>query len=248
MHGPPHHTGPPTPGYEGVPGGIPNHMIPFAPFSPGLTMSPGAFWGRPGPGHNPYAAVGAPVHLQHTPYGIHPVAGSPVGIREDPGGYFPPVPPQDYFPFVQPSSSRLANEIMPDGGSHGTNSKDTTPGSDVEQGGNPEEDVDAEIVSGAMDKLKLNGNGAHPRVLGSTTVEFDGRGHTHRSAHEANGALHRSGSDPVQTLMEKSSYGQTPPLQIGGQPRRASFAKVVSEGASPVQREAIAIDLGLRLS
>jgi len=72
-------------------------------------MSPGAFWGRPGAGVNPYAAVGAPVHIppqwvQH---------GSP--LREDPGGYFPPVPPQEYFPFVPPSSSGLVNEVVPDG-------------------------------------------------------------------------------------------------------------------------------------
>lgn len=72
-------------------------------------MSPGAFWGRPGAGVNPYAAVGAPIHVQHQ-WVQH---GSP--LREDAGGYFPPVPPQEYFPFVPPSSSGLANEVVPDG-------------------------------------------------------------------------------------------------------------------------------------
>lgn len=72
-------------------------------------MSPGAFWGRPGAGVNPYAAVGAPIHVQ--PQWIQ--HGSP--LREDGGGYFPPVPPQEYFPFVPPSSSGLANEVVPDG-------------------------------------------------------------------------------------------------------------------------------------
>ena len=72
-------------------------------------MSPGAFWGRPGAGVNPYAAVGAPVHIQQQ-WIQH---GSP--LREDPGGYFPPVPPQEYFPVVPPSSSGLANEVVPDG-------------------------------------------------------------------------------------------------------------------------------------
>ena len=72
-------------------------------------MSPGAFWGRPGAGVNPYAAVGAPIHMQQQ-WLQH---GSP--LREDPGGYFPPVPSQDYFPFVPPSSSGLANEVVPDG-------------------------------------------------------------------------------------------------------------------------------------
>ena len=56
---------------------------------------------------NPYAAVGAPVHMQHQ-WVQH---GSP--LREDTGGYFPPVP-QEYFPFVPPSSSGLANEVMLD--------------------------------------------------------------------------------------------------------------------------------------
>ena len=72
-------------------------------------MSPGAFWGRPGAGVNPYAAVGAPIHIQQQ--WVQHV--SP--LREDNGGYFPPVPSQEYFPFVPPSSSGLANEVVPDG-------------------------------------------------------------------------------------------------------------------------------------
>ena len=88
---------------------VPHVLTPYTPFSPGVTMSPGAFWGRPGAGVNPYAAVGAPVHVQHQ-WVQH---GSP--LREDAGGYFPPVPPQEYFPFVPPSSSGLANEVVPDG-------------------------------------------------------------------------------------------------------------------------------------
>jgi hypothetical protein len=87
---------------------VPHILTPYTPFSPGVTMSPGAFWGRPGAGVNPYAAVGAPTHMQQQ-WVQH---GSP--LREDPGGYFPPVPPQEYFPFVPPSSSGLANEVVPD--------------------------------------------------------------------------------------------------------------------------------------
>ncbi|KAI0641521.1 hypothetical protein C8Q79DRAFT_316144 [Trametes meyenii] len=50
-------------------------MTPFAPFSPGVAMSPGmspgAFWGRPGTGANPFInpAVGAPVRPGHAYYG-----------------------------------------------------------------------------------------------------------------------------------------------------------------------------------
>ena len=112
----------PSPGVHGGPqlgnpnrldstqtGNVPHILTPYTPFSPGVTMSPGTFWGRPGAGVNPYAAVGAPIHVQH-PWIQH---GSP--LREDTGGYFPPVPPQEYFPFVPPSSSGLANEVVPDG-------------------------------------------------------------------------------------------------------------------------------------
>ncbi|KAI0728484.1 hypothetical protein C8Q72DRAFT_779692 [Fomitopsis betulina] len=96
---------------------MPHHvMTPFAPFSPGMTMSPGAFWGRPGSGAvNPFInpAVGAPVH------GSPGYFWPPQAASADEQGYFPPVPPQpqpeeSYFPSVPPSASRpsgLANEL-----------------------------------------------------------------------------------------------------------------------------------------
>lgn len=101
----------------------PAHRM-FGPFSPGMTMSPGAFWGRPGPGHagNPYLnpAVGSPVLMHQSG-----VPGSPGGFftmqaqPEEPSGYFPPVaagrpPDTGYFPPV-PVSSGLAHEISRDG-------------------------------------------------------------------------------------------------------------------------------------
>jgi hypothetical protein len=110
VHGGPQLGNPPPNRPDGPQmGNIPHILTPYTPFSPGVTMSPGAFWGRPGAGVNPYAAVGAPIHIQHQ-WVQH---GSP--LREDGGGYFPPVPPQEYFPFVSPSSSGLANEVVPDG-------------------------------------------------------------------------------------------------------------------------------------
>ena len=110
VHGGPQLGNPPINRPDGPQtGNVPHILTPYTQFSPGVTMSPGAFWGRPGAGVNPYAAVGAPVHMQHQ-WVQH---GSP--LREDPGGYFPPVPPQEYFPFVPPSSSGLANEVVPDG-------------------------------------------------------------------------------------------------------------------------------------
>ncbi|KIP06458.1 hypothetical protein PHLGIDRAFT_459263 [Phlebiopsis gigantea 11061_1 CR5-6] len=91
-------------------------LSPYTPFSPGVAISPGAFWGRPGSGPNPYInpAVGAPVH----------------------SGYFPPVSPhaqapeEGYFPpFVSSNStsrpSGLANEIQIDQSSVGGSTEDT---------------------------------------------------------------------------------------------------------------------------
>ncbi|OJT08221.1 hypothetical protein TRAPUB_893 [Trametes pubescens] len=87
-------------------------MTPFSPFSPGVTMSPGAFWGRPGSGANPFinAAVGAPVRPGQTYYTAYPQqmqqqpqqqqqpepdqqSQSQAGEQEGrpPDGYFPPV-------------------------------------------------------------------------------------------------------------------------------------------------------------
>ncbi|PCH35080.1 hypothetical protein WOLCODRAFT_27624 [Wolfiporia cocos MD-104 SS10] len=130
-------------------------MSPFTPFSPGVTMSPGAFWGHPGSGAvNPLInpAVGAPVH-----------AGSPGGYywpraSEESQGYFPPVPvsmamaqgnaqaaapgQEGYFPVVPsggggPMStgttrpSGLANELRR-GDSHGSQ-EGTSVGGDVDE-------------------------------------------------------------------------------------------------------------------
>ncbi|KAJ4495821.1 hypothetical protein C8J55DRAFT_4422 [Lentinula edodes] len=106
-----------------IPGHRPSfgHPHPLAhqltPFSPGLAMSPGTFWGRPGAGPNPYInpAVGAPVHVvQGSPGGFffHPQrspglpgsVGAEMGSRggTEPGGYFDNVTlGQGYFPPIQ---------------------------------------------------------------------------------------------------------------------------------------------------
>ena len=94
-------------------------------FSPGVAMSPGAFWGRPGGGVNPFInpAVGAPVHGSPSGFfnmNIHPV--SPGANMEEPAGYFPPVQESGYFPPM--ASSNLENEIMRD-----KSGDDDTPGS-----------------------------------------------------------------------------------------------------------------------
>lgn len=88
----------------------PQLYSPYTPFSPGVTMSPGAFWGRPGTGGNPYInpAVGAPVHPHsagpmtphhmQTPHG--PIPPPFYAMRQpsmsEEAGYFPPVPSVQY--------------------------------------------------------------------------------------------------------------------------------------------------------
>ncbi|CDO76457.1 hypothetical protein BN946_scf184600.g6 [Trametes cinnabarina] len=105
-------------------------MTPFSPFSPGVTMSPGAFWGRPGTGANPYInpAVGAPVRPgyyaayaqeQQQQQQQQQQQGHGEQERRPPDGYFPPVAvsmamaqggavardePAGYFPWVPPAS------------------------------------------------------------------------------------------------------------------------------------------------
>lgn len=133
---------------------MPQILTPYTPFSPGVTMSPGAFWGRPGAGVNPYAAVGAPTHMQ--PQWVQ----HPSPMREDPGGYFPPVPPQEYFPFVPPSSSGLANEVVPDGES---SAGDTDVG--VRESGRP-----GLNQSGSKDELRILTRTDLPRQESSDSI------------------------------------------------------------------------------
>lgn len=108
---------------------LPQHV--FQQFTPGVVMSPGAFYGRPGNGSNGRAsylnpAVGSPV-LIHPPYPFsHPGSqpGSPAtfhGYGEESNGYFPPLTgafqsQESYFPPINTfGSSSLANEIMREG-------------------------------------------------------------------------------------------------------------------------------------
>lgn len=94
-------------------------LSPYAPFSPGVAMSPGAFWGRPGSAANPYInpAVGAPVHSYFPPVPSQTPRGA--GGEEE---YFPP-----FIPAAASTSrpSSLAHEIQPDQASTaGTSTED----------------------------------------------------------------------------------------------------------------------------
>ena len=78
-------------GSPGSPSGMPHpHSHILSPFSPGATMSPGSFWGRPG-GANPFLnpTVGAPVRTDVDP----PGPGHDATSGSEDTGYFPPMPP-----------------------------------------------------------------------------------------------------------------------------------------------------------
>ncbi|RPD54895.1 hypothetical protein L227DRAFT_334303 [Lentinus tigrinus ALCF2SS1-6] len=113
-----------------MPAHMQQHVMAYTPFSPGVTMSPGAFWGRPGSGANPFInpAVGAPVRSgpyygyaqpqqqQHQQHQQHQQQqqdqqGRQQGASEQqegrpPDGYFPPVPVS--MAMVQGSTSAVA--------------------------------------------------------------------------------------------------------------------------------------------
>ncbi|KAF9788638.1 hypothetical protein BJ322DRAFT_1050218 [Thelephora terrestris] len=228
VHGGPQLGNPPTNRQDGPQmGNIPHILTPYTPFSPGVTMSPGALWGRPGAGVNPYAAVGAPTHVQHQ-WVQH---GSP--LREEAGGYFPPVVPQEYFPFVPPSSSGLANEVVPDGESsagdtdasvkESDGSESTQPGSEgqlpqlirtegssqrssdsfLRTEASPKQDSDPRIVTNSLENLTI---GCTKRAWTSDSkldslVESETRGRTQASLPvELDGMSRSGGGDPLNSL------------------------------------------------
>ncbi|KAG6831852.1 hypothetical protein H0H87_003651 [Tephrocybe sp. NHM501043] len=150
---PPHHPSPfgltplSPPGSATVPtfaASAAAHYTPLSNFSPGVTMSPGAFWGRPG-GPNPLInpAVGAPVHASEpTGYfdGVwHPNSSGAVGGGGSGSG----------------SGSQLANEILKNGDRDGGEVLDGASGlgrkEDGEDGGGRDADGEDKQANGDGD-------------------------------------------------------------------------------------------------
>lgn len=146
-------------------------------FSPGVTMSPGGFWGRP-----VNAAVGAPVagksnsgNTTTTNSNSNPNNANGNGGAAGEGevaDYFPPVQylqqtDGDYFPVLPPGpgGSRLANEILTGGGSR--------PGTGVGDGGSSSQ---SPVSSGVGEGV----NGIEGRMaafsLGSGSISGSGSG------------------------------------------------------------------------
>ncbi|THH13424.1 hypothetical protein EW146_g6792 [Bondarzewia mesenterica] len=221
---------------------VPTH----AAFSPGIAMSPGAFWGRPGGAGNPFinAAVGAPVRGQDV------VADEERRERraEEDVGYFPPVREESYFSYVPASGSRLANEILRNGveataseaSGSGTGSSSVGTGSARERDGvsGVVEQMGALQVDGGDDDVFWSGRPMHNQSgSGQRTQSALGR------APSLPGQMHRTGSDPVQHQRGESGEQrgkeaeERPTTGSGTGPatgdwgeRRASFAEVVDGG------------------
>ncbi|KAI1794342.1 hypothetical protein LXA43DRAFT_996669 [Ganoderma leucocontextum] len=173
-------------------------MASYTPFSPGVTMSPGAMWGRPGSGANPFinSAVGAPVHPGQ--YYTHGYAQQqqPQSQPEQDGGYFPPMTreePAGYFPWIPPQSD-------------GQTQAQTQRSSGLAR----------EILRERDDSTALtNGSGPHQ--------DEDSPGDMHADSEDASGcvairaqACARGGLD-VETFVDDSAVGAAGTLTVNGQ-------------------------------
>ena len=184
-------------------------MASYTPFSPGVTMSPGAMLGRPGSGANPFInpAVGAPVHPgQYYSHGYAQHQQPQPQRRsqgEQDGGYFPPMTreePGDYFQWVPPSqgegqtqtqmqrSSGLANEIL------------------------RERDDGAALTNGSGNGNRADGRsgGVHPDSAESGTGSV-----ASPKAQVRAQACARGGVD-VETFVDDSAVGMAGTLDVNG--------------------------------
>jgi len=95
---------PSMPSFQFMPGPptLSQYSHPSVAFSPASTMSPGAFWGRPGGNPLTNAAVGAPVTKGQSGEEIDYFSGASTDASEG-EGYFPPLPQ---------SGSALSKEIL----------------------------------------------------------------------------------------------------------------------------------------
>ncbi|KAF8270448.1 hypothetical protein EI94DRAFT_1722710 [Lactarius quietus] len=140
---------PSMPSFQFVPGPPPpthpTHPPTIFP-PPPSTMSPGAFWGRPGGNTLTNAAVGAPVTKGKSEDEIDYFASASTAGNEGEEGYFPPLPQ---------SGSSLSNEILreePESASGSSGSQATSAGHATENG--PDREVSSN--SGSSGRSSAN--------------------------------------------------------------------------------------------
>jgi hypothetical protein len=158
--------GPPPPTHPGHPPTI----FPLA-----STMSPGAFWGRPGGNTLTNAAVGAPVTKGKSGEEIDYFASASIAGNEGEG----------YFPPLSQAGSSLAHEIMRDEPESASGSEAAS-GPTIENG--PDRDSGSSGRSSVNERTGING--VIERFHGGTHISLPGRGGISRSEEQQHARGH----------------------------------------------------------
>jgi hypothetical protein len=198
---------PSMPSFQFVPGPptLSHTSHPSVALSPVMTMSPGAFWGRPGGNTLTNAAVGAPVTKGQSQEEIDYFSGTSTGAGDEEESGLPP-PSQ--------TGSSLINELIP---------RRDAPVLATENGGGQE----VGTSSGSSERGSANewsdDSGVKcvtERLLpGVTPCVKEQADDTVISPLHNTPPTRRTGSDPVQEQGRRSSRG-------GGIERRASFTEI----------------------
>ena len=224
---------PSMPSFQFVPGpptvSHPGH--PLVALSPVLTMSPGAFWGRPGGNPLTNAAVGAPVTKGQCGEEFDYFSGASTEASEG-ESYFPP-PPSSLVNGIlhnepqgceKPDAPRPAAEDV--GSREVSMSSSSGEQSDADEGTN---DSSANcVIEQSHDKPEVSELGTTPRM--------EERSHDRAiSPFHSPPPTRRTGSDPVQEQGRRQSRS--------GIERRASFTEIV-RGAGLEKPAGLAQELG----
>ncbi|KAI0251201.1 hypothetical protein BJV78DRAFT_1213362 [Lactifluus subvellereus] len=228
---------PSMPSFQFVPGPPPlSHLgHPSVALSPVLTMSPGAFWGRPGGNPLTNAAVGAPVTKGQSGEEFDYFSGASTEASEGESYFLPP--PQTAS---SPVSGILRNEPQgcerPDAPRPvtedvGGQEVSTSSGSGGQSGADDRTDDSSAnyVIERLHDNLKSSEPGTTPRM--------EERAHDRAiSPFRSPPPTRRAGSDPVQEQGRRQNRS--------GIERRASFTDVV-QGAGSEKPAGLAQELGL---
>ncbi|KAI0302412.1 hypothetical protein B0F90DRAFT_215201 [Multifurca ochricompacta] len=234
---------PSMPSFQFAPGppSLPHPSHPSIVFSPASTMSPGAFWGRPGGNPLSNAAPGAPVTKSKGDEFDY-FAGASAAADEG----------ESYFPQLPQGGSNLAKEILRNEreGISGSGKKPAASGSATEDDVSQEvstssvssgqsstkERISSTGINGIIERLQSNVHVSLPRTI-PRKEEQDRR---ILSPFGAPPPTRRTGSDPVQGQGQSSSRG--------GIERRASSAEIVHAADSEQLSGPMHVKIGLRPS
>ncbi|VDB88901.1 unnamed protein product [Peniophora sp. CBMAI 1063] len=187
----------------------PPQMVPHAMFSPGVAMSPGAFFGRPVRGGQGWeAAPGAPVRNgSNDGQGVAVGGGAAGGEPQDYFAGAPPAGEPDYFTGAPPPTS-IAGQILR------ANNDAAAPA----QPRSSAEERETAGVGGLLERMSLGGRAYEESPFGVDTSPGD----------EVPGVGVGMGKGGIRTGSESHARA----LDVGskGEGRRASFAQVAGRG------------------